>query len=594
MTSPCSTPPTAPRPPPTRHNGRPTIQPAVLRGEALVKRFGSTEALRGLDVEVGRGEILAVMGPSGSGKSTLLHCLAAIVRPDAGRVLYDGARIDDLGKSARTRLRRNAFGFVFQFGQLVPELPAVENVALPLLLDGVKRTEAIGQAAAMFPQLGLEGLEGRRPGEMSGGQAQRVAVAQGPRHAAVRRVRRRAHRVARLAVRRAGHGAADRRRAGLGHGRGPRHPRAADRRLRRPRGRRARRPDRDGLGAVIRLGLRLVVAGGRSSAVVIGLTALAVAFGTSILLFALSFEPALSTRYNHAAWRDTPGELDLATATDGLMLARTDDHWQGRRLVRMDVAALADDAPVPPGLPRVPAAGETFVSPALADLLVTTPADELGDRFGEVVGTIGPAGLMAPDELAAVVGRDAESLRADGARVVTELNGTRPIPVPTNPLIRILVVIALVGALAPVAVFVASATRLSAARREQRLAALRLAGATPAQVTRLAAVEALVATVPGALGGVLLFFVLRPLIAMVPLGPGHVVPGHDRAARVAGDRPAPARPGRGRRGGGRGPAPGHRLAAGRATARNAAVRCGACVSSRWPSRSWCSAMSSAA
>ena len=158
-------------------SGPEAIQPAVLQGEALVKRFGSTEALRGLDVEVGRGEILAVMGPSGSGKSTLLHCLAAIVRPDAGRVLYDGSRIDDLGESARTRLRRNAFGFVFQFGQLVPELPAVENVALPLLLDGVKRAEAIAQAAAMFPQLGLEGLEGRRPGEMSGGQAQRVAVA---------------------------------------------------------------------------------------------------------------------------------------------------------------------------------------------------------------------------------------------------------------------------------------------------------------------------------------------------------------------------------------------------------------------------------
>ncbi len=200
------------------------------------------------------------------------------------------------------------------------------------------------------------------------------------------------------------------------------------------------------------------------------------------------------------------------------MLARTDDHWEGRRLVRMDVAALSDDAPVPPGLPRVPAAGQAWVSPALAELLVTTPTDELGDRFDEVVGTIEPAGLMAPDELAAVVGRDPGSLRAEGARVVTELNGTRRIPVPTNPLIRILVVIALVGALAPVAVFVASATRLSAARREQRLAALRLAGATPAQVTRLAAVEALVATVPGALGGVVLFFVLRPLIAMVPLG----------------------------------------------------------------------------
>jgi len=169
----------ASRPAPTTgdRNGREVIETAVLRGEALVKRFGSTEALRGLDVEVGRGEILAVMGPSGSGKSTLLHCLAAIVRPDGGRVLYDGARIDDLGEAARTRLRRQAFGFVFQFGQLVPELPAVENVALPLLLDGVKRGQAIDQAAALFPQLGLEGLEARRPGEMSGGQAQRVAVA---------------------------------------------------------------------------------------------------------------------------------------------------------------------------------------------------------------------------------------------------------------------------------------------------------------------------------------------------------------------------------------------------------------------------------
>src|SRR6185295_8258811 len=112
-----------------------------------------------------------------------------------------------------------------------------------------------------------------------------------------------------------------------------------------------------------------------------------------------------------------------------------------------------------------------------------------------VVGTIGPAGLMAPDELAAVVGRDAGSLRADGARVVTELDGTRPIPVPPNPMIRILVVIALVGALAPVAVFVASATRLSAARREQRLAALRLAGATSRQIVGLAVVESLLATV---------------------------------------------------------------------------------------------------
>ena len=149
----------------------------LLRGECLVHRFGLTEALRGIDVEVGEGEVVAVMGPSGSGKSTLLHCLAGIIRPEEGRVTFDDRRIDDLGEADRSRLRRTAFGFLFQFGQLVPELPAVENVALPLMLSGVPRSRATALAAAMFPRLGLEGLEARRPGEMSGGQAQRVAVA---------------------------------------------------------------------------------------------------------------------------------------------------------------------------------------------------------------------------------------------------------------------------------------------------------------------------------------------------------------------------------------------------------------------------------
>jgi hypothetical protein len=268
---------------------------------------------------------------------------------------------------------------------------------------------------------------------------------------------------------------------------------------------------------MIRLGWRLAVAGGRSGAIVTSLTALTVAVGTTILLLALSFEPALATRYNHAAWRDTSGELDLATASRGLMLSRTDDHWQGQHVTRMDVAALSSDAPVPPGLDRVPALGQVFVSPALAQAIAANPASELGDRYGAITGTIGNAGLMAPDELAAVVGRDPAALRTEGARVVTALDGTGAIPMPRNELIRILVVIAVVGALAPVAVLVATATRLSAARRERRLAAIRLAGATPGQVTVLAAIEALAATIPGALGGVLLFFAVRPLIAHVPL-----------------------------------------------------------------------------
>jgi putative ABC transport system ATP-binding protein len=149
----------------------------ILAARGLAKRFGQTEALRGVDVAVSRGEILAVMGPSGSGKSTLLHCLAGILRPDAGEVRLDGGRIDDLDEGARSRLRRTVFGFVFQFGQLVPELPAVENAALPLLLNGHSRSSAIETARRWLDRLGLAGLEGRRPGELSGGQAQRVAIA---------------------------------------------------------------------------------------------------------------------------------------------------------------------------------------------------------------------------------------------------------------------------------------------------------------------------------------------------------------------------------------------------------------------------------
>jgi putative ABC transport system ATP-binding protein len=148
-----------------------------LDARGVTRSFGTTAALRGADIDVAAGEILALMGPSGSGKSTLLHCLAGILTPDDGEVWFDGARLDRLDDRARTELRRQQFGFVFQFGQLVPELPAVENVALPLLLDGRPRGRALSAATPWFERLGLAGLENRRPGELSGGEAQRVALA---------------------------------------------------------------------------------------------------------------------------------------------------------------------------------------------------------------------------------------------------------------------------------------------------------------------------------------------------------------------------------------------------------------------------------
>src|SRR5580704_9684261 len=162
-----------------RERGAEMTRDSVLEARYVVKSFGATPALRGASVTVGRGEILAIMGPSGSGKSTLLHCLAGILVPDSGQFVFDGTRIDTMPENRRSALRRDKFGFVFQFGQLVPELTAEENVALPLLLAGARRREALRRAREWFGRLGIDGLEGHRSAEMSGGQAQRVALARG-------------------------------------------------------------------------------------------------------------------------------------------------------------------------------------------------------------------------------------------------------------------------------------------------------------------------------------------------------------------------------------------------------------------------------
>lgn len=154
----------------------------VLDARALTKSYGTTRALAGVDLLVLPGESVAIMGASGSGKTTLLHVLAGIITPDSGTVSFRPAaghpvELSGLGESARSRLRRERFGFVFQQGLLIPELTAVENVALASMINGVKRADAVNHAASWLAALGLAGMEDRRIGELSGGQAQRVAIA---------------------------------------------------------------------------------------------------------------------------------------------------------------------------------------------------------------------------------------------------------------------------------------------------------------------------------------------------------------------------------------------------------------------------------
>jgi putative ABC transport system ATP-binding protein len=149
----------------------------LLTGTGITKHYGATPALRSVDLSLTEGEIVAVTGPSGCGKSTLLHCLAGILRADQGSVVFRDQDIGLWSEAARSRLRRSEFGVLFQFGQMVPELTAAENVALPLLLAGSGRREAREEALAWLDRFGVAGVADQMPGTMSGGQQQRCAVA---------------------------------------------------------------------------------------------------------------------------------------------------------------------------------------------------------------------------------------------------------------------------------------------------------------------------------------------------------------------------------------------------------------------------------
>lgn len=150
----------------------------IIRTDDIKKSYGETHAMRGISLDIKRGEVLAIMGPSGSGKSTLLHTLAGITRPDSGKVYFNGSRIDNLNDRQRTMLRRNKFGFVFQFSQLVPELTAIDNVAVPMLLNCIDKKTAYHKAEQWLNKVGISDAKlYHLANQLSGGQIQRVAIA---------------------------------------------------------------------------------------------------------------------------------------------------------------------------------------------------------------------------------------------------------------------------------------------------------------------------------------------------------------------------------------------------------------------------------
>lgn len=149
----------------------------MLELRDITKSFTQQRVLEGISLTVEAGQSVAIMGPSGSGKSTLLHCMSGVLVPDSGEILFNGRNIAALNDAARSELRLDHFGFIFQDGQLLPELTAKENVALPQILRGTSQKEAHAAAADILGRLGMGEFVDRFPGQLSGGQAQRVAIA---------------------------------------------------------------------------------------------------------------------------------------------------------------------------------------------------------------------------------------------------------------------------------------------------------------------------------------------------------------------------------------------------------------------------------
>ena len=281
-----------------------------------------------------------------------------------------------------------------------------------------------------------------------------------------------------------------------------------------------------------------MLSGGREAVTRLVVLAAAVGLGVGLLLTAVAATHAVTTWNNRHAWFWTGTAAVPAGPSAGIApmwWQPGSDTFNGQQIDRFDVAATGTSSPVPPGITRDPAPGQYYASPALAALLRGTPANQLADRYpGRLAGTIGDAALSSPDSLVIIVGHTpAQLAHAPGSVPVTSIATTVPGHfdaqvnprglnyMPPSPGIQssgidlILSVVAL-AMLAPVLIFIATATRLSAARREQRFAAMRLAGANRRQVSLLAATESTAAAVLGVAAGFGIFFLLRGPVAGIP------------------------------------------------------------------------------
>ncbi len=266
-----------------------------------------------------------------------------------------------------------------------------------------------------------------------------------------------------------------------------------------------------------RLGLQLTLRSGREPFVRLIVTALAVAVGVAIMLAVLADFHAFTTTNNRPSWESTQG---AAVTTSYKRTPRAElwnysnDIYQGQTIERLDLAALGAGAPVPPGIRKLPAAGQYYASPALAALIRRVPADELGDRFpGKLAGTISQAALTGPTELVVYVGYPAQQLAARPATMVVTKIAHLPGKQIWTHYFRDAFIAGAIAFVFPILILVGTATRLAAARREERYAALRLVGATTGQISVISSVDAAVSALLGSLLGIVIFLLLQPVLA---------------------------------------------------------------------------------